>query len=284
MMKAFCPGHISCFFSPVVTDDVMTTGSLGAGIRLNTGVTVTAEERCDKKIMIIMDGSPCKAEITENVVKIISPDTGFDIIIENDLPLSQGMGMSAAGAVATGLCMTSFTEADEYEAYKAAHIAEVMNKGGLGDVAGIIGGSTPIRLKAGIPPYGRVIDPSLNIKFTVAVVGPRIVTKNILSDRNIMKRVSSAGEFCLNEYMNSQTEKMLYSLSSLFSERITLETKEIKNALNLLRKDHDASMCMLGNSIFTNANEKETRNILGDDVKIFSCSPSSDGPRIIRKA
>jgi pantoate kinase len=56
MSKAFCPGHITCFFHPVRTDDVLTTGSRGAGIRLSKGAFVTLEERSDPKVEITMDG------------------------------------------------------------------------------------------------------------------------------------------------------------------------------------------------------------------------------------
>ncbi|MCL1905229.1 MAG: pantothenate kinase, partial [Methanomassiliicoccaceae archaeon] len=62
-----------------------------------------------------------------------------------------------------------------------------------------------------------------------------------------------------------------------------MESGTIKDSLSLLRKDHRASMCMLGNSIFTNACEDEVKDILGN-VEIAACISSPDGPRIIRKA
>jgi pantoate kinase len=282
MTKAFCPGHISCSFSPVYTNNVITTGSVGIGIRLNKGVTVTIEERSDGKTKIIMDGIESDAKITKHVINSLSPDRGYDVIVENQLPVSQGMGMSAAGAVAVGLCVTSVTGADEYEAYKAAHIAEVLCGGGLGDVAGITGGRTPVRVKAGLQPYGRTIDTELDINLTVAVLGPKIPTIGILSDKAAVNAVVDAGIISVNEFIDTRTEKKLYEAASKFSSAAGFETNEVKNALSLLRKDHEASMCMLGNSIFTNASEDIVRNTLSN-AEIFSLHSSTDGPRVIRK-
>ena len=283
MTKAFCPGHISCFFSPVRTAEAVTTGSVGAGIRLNKGCFVTLEERSDKKIRVTMDGVRVNARITEHTIRSLAPDRGFDVTVENELPVSQGMGMSAAGAAAAGLCAASVTGLEEYEAYKAAHTAEVTLGGGLGDVAGILGGRQPIRVKAGIQPYGRVIDSELDMNITVAVLGPKMDTNTVLSDPAAVSRIAAAGLRCVDEFINTQTEKKLFGLSAEFSESAGLETKEVKDALAVLRKDHAASMCMLGNSIFTNASEDEVQDLLGNVVS-FSCSSSAEGPKLIRKA
>jgi pantoate kinase len=108
-------------------------------------------------------------------------------------------------------------------------------------------------------------------------------TDTVLSDPAAVGRIAAAGIRCVDEFINTQTEKMLFSLSAEFSQSAGLETKEVKGALSVLRKDHGASMCMLGNSIFTNASEDEVRDLLGD-VRSFSCSSSAEGPKLIRKA
>ncbi|MDR2866270.1 MAG: pantothenate kinase [Methanomassiliicoccaceae archaeon] len=283
MTKAFCPGHITCFFSPVRTDDVMTTGSLGAGIRLDKGVNVTLEERRDKRMEATINGKECDAAISKDTVRSLAPGRGFDMTIECELPISQGMGTSAAGAIAAGLCVTEMLGTEEHDAYVAAHIAEVRNGGGLGDVAGIMGGRQAVRVRAGIQPHGRVIDTGIGMNITVAVLGDKMMTKDVLSDPASMERIKAEGVRCVNEYMNSQTEKMLYRLSSGFTDSSGLATKEVRHALSLLRKNHAASMCMLGNSIFTNASEQQARKLLGDHVDILSLS-TGGGPRVIRKA
>ncbi|MDR0335343.1 MAG: pantothenate kinase [Methanomassiliicoccaceae archaeon] len=283
MIKAFCPGHITCFFAPVITDDVMTTGSVGAGIRLNKGVTVTIEGRAsNRRTRITMDGESCQPKISEHVAGALGPDKNFDITIENDLPISQGLGMSAAGALALALCITSLKNLDEHDAHRAAHIAEIENGGGLGDVAGIIGGRQPVRIKAGLPPFGRTIDTGLDMRMSVIVLGPRMDTGNILADPEAMRKVSEAGVGCVNRYIAAPSERALYDLSAEFSRSVGLESKKVRRALSDLRIEHMASMCMLGNSIFTDAEEDQIRDMLGD-VDVISCASGSTGPAVIRK-
>jgi len=284
MTKAFCPGHITCFFSPALSNDVLTSGSPGAGIRLDKGVTVTVEERRGTKVMIIMDGKECDAPVSRRVAELMAPGRGFDIIIENELPVSQGFGMSAAGAVAAGLCLSCIIGAEEFDACKAAHTAELEMKSGMGDVAGIMGGRQPVRVKAGIPPFGRVTDTGLKMKVTVAVLGPPLRTGTVLNDDTTMKRIREIGERCVRDYMDEPSEDSLYSISSLFSEQIGLETDDVKKALSLLRKNHRASMCMLGNSIFTDACADDVRKLLGNNAEVIECASCAEGPRVIHRA
>jgi len=284
MTKAFCPGHITCFFSPALSNDVLTSGSLGAGIRLDKGVTVTAEERRDTKVMITMDGEECDAPVSRRVAELMAPGRGFDIVIENQLPVSQGFGMSAAGAVAAGICLSRIVGAEEFGAYKAAHTAELETKSGMGDVAGIMGGRQPIRVKAGIPPFGRVTDTEIEMKVTVAVLGPPLRTGSVLNDKGTMQQIRDIGERCVRDYTDRPSEDSLYTISSLFSEHIGLETADVKKALSLLRKNNRASMCMLGNSIFTDACADDVRKILGNDTEVFECISCAHGPKIIHKA
>ncbi|MDR0198323.1 MAG: pantothenate kinase, partial [Methanomassiliicoccaceae archaeon] len=217
MTKAFCPGHITCFFAPVITDEAMTTGSLGAGIRLDKGVTATAEERKGPKTRITMNGERCIAKISEHVASLLAPGIGFDITIENDLPVSQGMGMSAAGAIAVGLCVASLKGLNEDDAYRAAHIAEIENGGGLGDVAGILGGKQTVRIKAGVQPFGRTVDTGIDMRMSLITLGPRMDTGNILSDAATMIKISEKGADSVNRYISGPSERALYELSADFS-------------------------------------------------------------------
>ena len=67
-------------------------------------------------------------------------------------------------------------------------------------------------------------------------------------------------------------------------ESIGLETPEMKSALEKLRKEGNAGMCMLGHSIFTDLSVKKTKEILGDDIFITECHSVGSLPRIVRKS
>ena len=104
MITAFCPGHITCFFQPVRSYDPMSAGSRGVGIKLSKGTKVSLDERRDGNIVTIMDGVETECKITKMAVREIDRVRGYDIVIENDLPVGQGFGMSAEGSIAAALC------------------------------------------------------------------------------------------------------------------------------------------------------------------------------------
>jgi len=281
-MKAFCPGHVTCFFQPVPSDDLLSSGSRGAGIRLSKGTFVTVDERTDGKVKIIMDGAPSDAPVTSRAIRTLAPGYGFDVSADNELPVSQGFAMSAAGAIATGLCICQMLGMDEREAFKAAHTAEIECKGGLGDVAALsLHSFVPVRTAAGLPPFGRVIGSGKSMDLTLAVLGKKMDTSRILSDRKKMQRIADAGSRAVNAYEASPTTENLFAASREFSRSAELETPDVARALDLLGTD-EAGMCMLGNGIFTTLPEDEVKERLRG-AAVINCTSSDIPARIIRK-
>ena len=284
MITAFCPGHITCFFHPVKSYDPMATGSRGVGIKLSKGVKVTLEERTDDKIITTMDGVETDCRITKLAVTDIDRSRGYDITIENELPVGQGFGMSAAGSIAAALCACEFTGKDIQEAFFAAHRAEIAGGGGYGDVSGITGEShVPIRAVAGIPPFGKVITSGLKANICVAILGGPLDTGETLSNEITLKKIQDTGSRLVTEFIDDPSLERLFAYSKEFSESIGLETPEISSALSKLREEGNAGMCMLGHSIFTDLTPARTRKILGSGVKVLPCNSTDSMPRIIRK-
>ena len=285
MITAFCPGHITCFFHPVRSYDPMSAGSRGVGIKLSKGTKVTLDERIDDRIVTTMDGVETDCRITKAAVRDIDPSRGYDITIENDLPVGQGFGMSAAGSIAAALCACEFTGKDNQEAFFAAHRAEIAGGGGYGDVSGIMGHShVPIRAVAGVPPFGKVITSGLKANICVAILGGPLDTGDTLSNEDTLKRIQETGSRLVTDFIDDPSLKRLYAYSKEFSESIGLETPEMSSALAKLREEGNAGMCMLGHSIFTDLTPARTRRILGSGIKVLACQSTDSMPRIIRKA
>ena len=275
MTSAFCPGHITCFFHPVRTDRLETTGSRGAGIRLSLGANVTMEERSDSRIDVIMDGRLSDANITRYVIGKICPGRGFDVTIENDLPVGQGFGMSAAGAIAAAMCLCRIVGRDVEDAYLIAHEAEVVNSGGLGDVAAIqCAGKQPVWLIPGVTPNGMVIDTGVNLgDLTLAVTGEKLSTGTVINDPIMQTRMNEIGGRMVDDYSSNPSMERLFSFSREFSTSMDLESDDVRNALDKLNRKGMAGMCMLGHSIFTTLSEDIVRESLGD-VPVFRAKAS----------
>ena len=284
MTTAYCPGHITCFFYPVRSYDILSAGSKGAGIKLLRGSTVTLEERSDDRIEIQMDGKEATCGITRLALRMIAPKRGFDVTVTNGLPVSQGFGMSAAGAIAASLCACHMVGRPKQEAFRVAHIAEIEGGGGLGDVAGIMcNGHQPTRVVAGLPPLGKVVDSGYKLDLNVAVLGKTLDTGVILGNKEVMSKMMDIGPKFVDTYVKDSTEKNLFRLSRLFSKLTGLETPEVSDALGALSKVGNAGMCMLGHSIFTTVPNDQVYQILGKDVPIYRCPSTNREARIIRK-
>lgn len=283
-ITAFCPGHITCFFHPVRTGDLQTTGSRGVGIKIDKGASVTLEERSDGRIKVIMDGNECECGITRLAVSQVS-DRGYDVIVKNDLPVGQGFGMSAAGSIASALCACAFEDKPEQEAYISAHTAEIRGGGGLGDVSGLMCASkVPVRAVAGLPPNGRVVDSAVDLgSFTVAVLGGPLNTGDTLSRPEVSEALQREGSRAVDSFLESPSLSRLYQLSADFSSKIGLENRSLKDAFVRLRSEGHAGMCMLGHSIFTDISKERAEELLGSGAKVFSCSATDSMPRIIRR-
>ncbi len=219
MTSAFCPGHVSCVFQPVDSFDAMSTGSRGIGIRLSKGATATVTPRCDPAVNIRLNGVAETAHITRMVAQSMAPGAGFDIDIVNDLPVSQGFGMSAAGAIATAVCIADLTGQSRSDAFAAAHIAEVVGGGGLGDVAAIVAGrDVPVRTVAGMPPLGRVENADIRIDhLTLAVLGGELRTDSVLGNPSALKAIREVASTAMDAFMADPSYDNLFAVSNVFS-------------------------------------------------------------------
>jgi pantoate kinase len=200
--------------------------------------------------------------------------------VEEELPQSQGFGMSAAGSMAASLALCGALGMDGDEALdmsaEAAHEAEVVKGGGLGDVAGQLAGGFEIRLKEGIPPYGMVrnleapayfrryrSDPEEK-KVLVLWLKGGIPTRNILRDPDMREEISRIGETCLEELKEAPTLGNFMELSYRFASGTGLMSPRMRGLCDALKDAGGmASLCMLGNSLFALGLEEGDSQVAG---------------------
>ncbi|MCL2031739.1 MAG: pantothenate kinase [Methanomassiliicoccaceae archaeon] len=286
MTSAFCPAHITCFFTPAASENTLERGSRGVGVRLSLGTTVHADE-ITGRTKVLINGKADGARITRHVLEHMAPDRNFEVNAECGLPLGQGFGMSASGAVAAALCLSDITGKSRKEAFEAAHTAEVVCGGGLGDVAGLMHeGDVPIRIKAGLPPIGSVIDRGIVFeRMTLVVLGRKLSTAGVLGDDERLRVICDAGDAAMGAFLTNGTKERLFEISGRFSAEAGVRGREVAEAMNILEGNGiRSSMCMLGNSIFTDVSDKDVEEILGDGNRMFSASSTGEPARIIRKA
>ena len=282
---AFAPGHISCFFEPVYSHDVNRTGSRGAGINITLGATseVFAENSDKQNIEVYINNKKSSAQVTKLALKYLIGKNPIHIVIKTnlDLPVSQGFGMSAAGAVSATFALSKLIGVSTNEAIKASHFAEVQLKTGLGDVISNCFGGIEIRKSPGLPPWGLIEHIPGNFNLVLCVVGKKIATKKVLEDESKINKIIEYGKYCTKKLLENPSIENLFFQSQVFTKNTSLADEQVLKAIDAANRFGKASMCMLGNSIFAMGKTNELCNVLSSFGKIYVCSVDEFGARIL---
>ena len=250
-VTAFCPGHISGYFRRIDGPDLAATGSIGAGIVIDAGVTATVRPAAACSILIkkagqngitheaAHDSPPLRAALDRIGVKV-------DVITMCRLPIGAGFGLSAAALLATLTAVNHLFGCglSIEEIAGIAHETEVLFRTGLGDVAACQGGGRVVRTGAGIrAPIERHFD--LPEPLYLVSFGP-IHTPAVLGSPEQMARVAAAFPSRLPENAGD-----FFRLSREFADRSGLETPAVKRVLAACDREQVlASMTMLGDGAF----------------------------------
>jgi len=170
-----------------------------------------------------------------------------------DVPIGCGFGASGAGALSTALALNEALSLNlTYEqATKVAHIAEVENKTGLGDVIAQCYGGLVIRKEPGAPGTG-VVDriPAGDVKIDYVVFG-EIITKDILEDVAMRRGINKAGREAMKELLQRPTFDEFIQLSKKFAIETGLLSSKAADAIEAVESmGGKASMVMLGDAVF----------------------------------
>jgi len=283
--KAFCPGHVTGFFEICRAKDLLSTGSRGAGLCLSLGATseVSIRDSTRQTMKVSINGKPSHAEVTKDALSRIFGKQKLEILIDTDLdlPMGQGFGMSAAGALSTALAAGSLLGRSRQRAFEAAHMAEIVKGGGLGDVSALHKGGITIRKKPGLPPIGEVARIDGRPEVVLCVVGRRMLTKSILSNPATQRAINKSGSRRVAELLKNPTLERLMSLSSQFTIESGLASSNVLDAMSAASKLGMASMSMLGSSVFAVGDTIGLERVLSDFGDTSICEVDVKGPRIV---
>jgi pantoate kinase len=283
--RAFCPGHITGFFQIFRHDDPLRTGSRGAGfsIRLGAESRVIVTEGTGR-INVHINGARSTARVTDQAIKNLLGDEKMDVdvLTSLQLPISQGFGMSAAGALSAALALSDVLGRGKDDAYEAAHRAEVCCSTGLGDIPALRCGGAEFRRKEGLQPHGEVVRIPGDLEMVLARVGPIIDTSTVILDEKKVKGINMAGERCIREFSKHQDVHELVRLSSEFMRTSGLMTDQIERVVRAIGDKDVASMCMVGNSVFATGPDLEAlAKELSRYGAVFQTGIDLEGPRAL---
>jgi len=283
---AFAPGHISGFFEPVYNEqDMSRTGSRGAGVNVSLGAVseVVVKSAVKQDFEIYVNGRKSNAPVIRLALKYLLGEQKFKVFVRTNLglPVGQGFGMSAAGAVSATFAVAKILGFSAAEAMKASHFAEVQLKTGLGDVLACCFGGVEIRKTPGLPPWGVIEHIPGNFELVLCVVGKRMDTRKILLDPAKASGIVNYGKYCTKKLLENPSVENLFSLSQVFADKTNLMDKRVFDAVKVANQFGMASMCMLGNSVFAMGKTKELYQKLSSFGKVFVCNVDEYGARLL---
>lgn len=254
-VKAFAPGNVSGVFKIIADDDPSRMHSLGMGFTVSDGVTVTA--RRDTSPHVRFNSKEIDFATVKSVIAKLAREP-LRIDIETPLPLSGGFGLSGASSLATAFAIDALLELgkSERELGMTAHVAEVENLTGLGDVAGQFNGGCLVKLVPG-DPLAAISLPVPEQDVYYRYFSP-INTRDVIGHPRQRERINAAAEAALEALglLKSRGESEFARYVEVAKEFAIasglLADEQVKHAIDECEKNGGtASMIMLGNAVFS---------------------------------
>jgi pantoate kinase len=253
LAKAYAPGHITGFFQIHEHEDPHHKGSTGCGIVLNGGVTTEVKVgNSVEKTEIFLNGKRIEGRTTQTVAEMMT-DLPVRVNSWAEIPVGCGFGASGAGALGTAYALNRALSLNQTvkSLTEYAHVAEVINHSGLGDIVAQSNGGVVIRLQPGGSEFG-LIDriPAPDARVFCIVLG-EISTGSILEDKATSRKINSAGKACLTALLKKPTlENFMYQAKD-FSSKTGLMSSKAKDVIEAANASGGfASQAMLGDAIF----------------------------------
>lgn len=300
MVEAFSPCHITGFFQIVdESKNPLYVGSRGSGLSIKEGVKtkVRVESNSRLRYQVKINSVPKCFEVSEHLLNMFISrfeEMGkFRIIVDHhiDVPIGAGLGTSGAAALGLALALNELFDLgmSKVEAAQLAHIAEVECKTGLGTVIAETFGGFEIRVKAGAPGVGEIIQVPVSKDNAVfcLIFGP-LSTKSILMDDGVRRRINMLGGKLVDEMIKNPTVSNFMKLSRIFADHVGLISDEVRRIFKIMDEaNFTMSMPMFGDGVFTICRDNLVEDILNIlnvhklNGKIILSEIDFDGARII---
>jgi pantoate kinase len=291
--RGYAPAHITTIFEIHNTNqNPLKCGSRGIGFCINKGVTtnITVKKNTKHCIDVIFNNHKLSGETTKRTIQNLIGKYKAKIEVKSysELPLSQGFGLSGAGALSSAIALNSALNMNlEFQQLiNAAHEAEVINKTGLGDVIAQANGGLVFRKQEGSTGFGLIETLKLkqqNLDIIICILGNELKTSRIISDQKHVKTINQAGKRHLKNFESDPSIENLLRNSFEFAKETKLIHKDIAKIIKEIhqKKIGLASMIMLGNALFAIGSRKNIVENCINNGDTFICRIDPKPARIL---
>lgn len=256
LVRAFAPGNISCVFKIIAHEDPRFMHSLGMGFTVREGVW--AAVAAHRQTEVWFNGRAMEFPTVRGALARLTPQP-LKVELETPLPLSCGFGLSGASALAAAHAANTLLALgrNREELAMAAHVAEVEQLTGLGDVCNQHHGGCLLKLTPGQPLNARRLPVSEQPVF-YRFFGP-ILTREVLGDPLRRERINQAADRALAglrtlvDQEKVDLELCIRQARAFADESGLLADGRVLAALaGIEAQGGVGSMIMLGNALFSN--------------------------------
>lgn len=235
--------------------------SLGMGFTVTEGVNVTISDCYETEVLFNGESInfPTVLAVVERLIQNTGL-TGIRVDLTSPLPLGCGFGLSGAAALATAYALNEFLSLrkDTESLAMVAHVAEVENRTGLGDVCSQYHGGCLVKLKEGAPLVADRL-PIAEQPIYYRYFGP-IQTSEVLRNPEQTLRINHAADVALDTLRTltrASSSAELFNACFAVSKQFSVESGLLRDARvidtisQIEAEGGVASMIMLGNGVFS---------------------------------
>ena len=254
--KAFAPANISCIFRIYKHKNPRWMGSYGIGFTLDEGVIAEASKA--KKNWVFYNNRTISFPTVISVINRLTKEK-IRVRIKSKLPLGCGFGLSGASTLAAAYAINGLLKLKKTKKELAiiAHIAEVENKSGLGDVVNQYYGGFCLKLKPSSHFIVRKIP--INNTYVYCKYYGKISTKAVITNKKLKDKINNAAKEALSKIqqllqVNKNIQfRAIIKISKEFAVNSGLlrDKQAIETIKNIEKNNGNASMIMLGNAVFS---------------------------------
>ncbi|MEM2347380.1 MAG: hypothetical protein QW267_03760 [Sulfolobales archaeon] len=229
-MRVLIPLHITGFWYVIKSYNPLFTGSLGAGLTLDPPIIA---EAVDSKCRVIINDLCMMNPVVDTAGKLARLEDAKAVRIRSKVMLGNGYGLSGAVALAyltLNMLDKSSTTLNNISAL--AHVAEVLNETGYGDViAEFYGNGLVLRTSPGPPGVGSVdiVPVSRSLKVVTVLLGS-LTTKEMMS--RFGNLINAVGVETYKKFVEAPSIEAFAELAHMFSLRVGMLSKELDELLS----------------------------------------------------
>lgn len=305
--EAFCPAGISSFFEICNVDssgeplaDPARIGARGGGFAIPRGATsrVVVRKSTQTRIKITINSKLTPEALTtrsaiEQLLRTqgVTLDVAIDVRVAS--PIAAGFGTSAAGTLASCLAVSDAADIPVTlnELGRITHVAEVVNRTGLGTAAALLTGGFVLVTEPGAPGIGlvdRLLFPK-NHSIICAYTGP-ISTRETLAKADVAMRVNAYAKRTMDAIRQNPTLSTFLAESRKFGQEAGFETPNVTRLISTMISSGatGAAQNMVGEAVHGVANDRKVRRIVKavkeafPAAKVFAAPIDNQGVRLLR--